>query len=88
MSFHKSSVSLKVCSLFQPSEISPENNAFALMFLYVGVQLFGEPRQAREILEVSRNHGFICIQQLPSTLFLSSNEVYQFSISIGVVPLL
>ena len=39
--------------ILQASDHSPENNAFTLMFLYVGVQLFGDPQQAQEILEVT-----------------------------------
>ena len=38
--------------ILQASDHSPENDAFTLMFLYVGVQLFGDPQQAQEILEV------------------------------------
>ena len=36
----------------QSSEVTPEKNAFTLMFLYVGVQLFSDAQQAQEILEV------------------------------------
>ena len=52
------SIDKKCCLFFQSSDHSPENDAFTLMFLYVGVQLFGEPQQAQEILEVKL---FVCI---------------------------
>lgn len=39
-------------TFFQSSDMTPESSAFTLMFLYVGIQLFGETQQAQEILEV------------------------------------
>ena len=38
--------------MLQSDEFTLEHHAFTLMFLYVGAQLFSEPQQAQEILEV------------------------------------
>ena len=68
--------------IFQASEVTPENNAFTLMFLYVGVQLFSDAHQAHEILEVIVHADIITeISFQLKTNFVLLN-------TSGVVPLL
>ena len=67
---------------FQSSDITPESNAFTLMFLYVGVQLFSDARQAQEILEVD---SYVLYPRKSHYLFF---YLIKYVKTLGVVPLL
>ena len=75
--------------ILQASDHSPENDAFTLMFLYVGVQLFGDPQQAQEILEV-KIYLRLCFSA-SVCIILDVFSRYKHNLDflyLGVIPLL